>query len=118
MTGSGFGCILRLMFPVLFHYRKMEAPEQLLRKGCVLSRLRNLYYNSNIQRTAAARTPLAGCYTRVFSAKVDVRRNGMGANRAMNLAQCTIFNECFHNLASIHPTKKTQQWLCQNRKDF
>jgi hypothetical protein len=96
----------------------MEAPEQLLRKGCVLSRFRNLYYNSNIQRTAATRTALAGGYTRVFAAKVDVRRDCMGANRAMNLAQCTILNECFHDLASIHPTKRTQQWLCQNRKDF
>jgi hypothetical protein len=115
MTGSGFGCNLRLMFPVLFHYRKNGGVGT---TSCVLSRLRNLYYNSNIQRIAATRAALSSGHARGFPAKVDVRRDGMGANRAMNLAQCTIFNECFHNLASIHPTKKTKQWLCQNRKDF
>jgi hypothetical protein len=98
MTGSGFGCILRLMFPVLFHYRrKWRRRNNFSATDCVLSRFRNLYYNSNIQRTGATRTPLAGGYTRVFSAKVDIRRDGVGANRAMNLAQCTILNECFHD---------------------
>ena len=87
-------------------------------KDCVLSRLRNLYYNSNIQGTTATRTPLAGGYARGFSPKVDVRGDGMGTNRAVNLAQCTILNECFHNLASVNPTKNSEQWLCQNRKDF
>jgi len=73
-----------------------------------------LDYNRNIQRTGTTRTALAGGDARLFSAKVDIRRDSVGAYRAVDLAQGAILNECFHKVASLHPTKKTEQWLCQN----
>jgi hypothetical protein len=97
MIGSGFGCALRLIcFPVLFHYARNPAPEQPPKCKGVLSSFRNLYYYSNIQGSPAASAPLAGGHPRVFPLQIDIRRNGMRTDRAMDLALSVVFNECFH----------------------
>jgi hypothetical protein len=99
MIGSVFGCAFRFIcFPVLFHYARNPAPEQPPNCRGVLSGFRNLYYYSNIQGGSAASAPLAGGHSRVFSLEIDIRRNGMGTYRAMNLTLRMILYECFHDI--------------------
>jgi hypothetical protein len=99
MIGSGFGCALRFIWlPVLFHYARNPAPEQPPKCRGVLSSFRNLYYYSNIQGSPAASAPLAGGHARVLSLEIDIRRNGMGTYRAMNLTLRMILYECFHDI--------------------
>jgi hypothetical protein len=63
---------------------------------CVLSRFRNLYYNSNIQRRPTPRTPLPCGYARILPFHINVGRNRMRADWAMYVADTVIFNKCFH----------------------
>jgi hypothetical protein len=119
-TGSSLVCGLRLI-PSLGSvslWQKHGPRYNYYPVKCVLSSFRNLYYNSDIQRGSTARTPLSRGYARVFSLEIDIGRNRMRADWAVYVAEAVIFNKCFHNVPSLHPTRKPLQRLYQNRKDF
>jgi len=85
----------------------------------VLRRLRNLYYNSNIQGRSTAGAPLPCGYSWIFPFHIDIRWDGMGTNRAVYITDAVVFNKSFHGcFPSSHPTKKSEQRLYQIRKDF